>query len=108
MTDRLDLKVIDYWGVACETGRHNQPHPDVTCDEADQWIAWRDQIIGGMVRAAWEQFERAYRNASLAGTAFAAALEEPIPPAPELTATRRALDILAPHLVWDHRYREQP
>lgn len=104
MTDRLDLKIIDFWGPTCPSGRHNHPHPDETCDEADQWIALRDRLIGDMVRSAWEQFERSYRNAELAGTAFTAALADPIP-APERTNVQRALDILRPHLAWDHRYK---
>lgn len=104
MTDRLDVKVINYWGPTCPSGRHNQPHPEDTCDEADQWITLRDQIIGDMVRAAWEQFEQGHRNASLAGTAFAAAIAEPIP-APERTDIQRALDILAPHLAWQPLYK---
>ena len=27
---------------------------------------------------------------------------------PEPTPVERALDILRPHLAWDHRYRKQP
>lgn len=106
MTDepRLNAKVIGPYGPTCGTGRHNMPHPDDTCDEADQWITLRDQIIGDMVRAAWEQFERGYRNASLAGTAFATAVAEPIPP-PVQPDVQRALNILGPHLAWDHRYQ---
>lgn len=29
----------------------------------------------------------------------------PVPPEPEPTPLERALDILRPHLAWDHRYR---
>ena len=105
MTDRLDLKVINYWGPTCPSGRHSQPHLDQTCDEADQWITLRDQIIGDMVRAAWEQFEEGYRNTSLAGTVFAAGVADPIPQPPDQPDVQRALDILGPHLAWDHRYR---
>jgi hypothetical protein len=105
VTDRPDLKVIDYWGPVCETGRHYPPHPGETCDDVDRWIAWRDQAISDMSRATWERFEHAYRNASLAGTAFAAAVEQPAAEIPELTASKRALGILAPDLAWDHRYR---
>jgi hypothetical protein len=102
---QLNAKVISHWIPGCETGRHNQPHPGQTCDETDDWIRFRDQAIGDLLRANWEQFTRAHQTAALAATAFAAALEEPIPEPPSKTAVDRALDILAPHLAWDHRYR---
>ena len=101
-----EIKVISHWIPGCETGRHNQLHPGQTCDEADEWIRFRDRAIGDMIRAGWEQFTRAHQAAALAGTAFAAAIEEPLPGLPGKTAVDRALDILAPHLAWDHRYRK--
>ncbi|MFJ4974173.1 hypothetical protein ACIP6X_02280 [Streptomyces coeruleorubidus] len=102
---QLNAKVISHWIPGCETGRHNQPHPGQTCDEADEWIRFRDQAIGDMIRANWEQFTRAHQAAALAETAFAAALEGLPPQPPQYTDVQRALDILAPHLAWDPRYR---
>ncbi|MFJ7176446.1 hypothetical protein ACIQXA_08560 [Streptomyces massasporeus] len=100
-----EIRVISHWIPGCETGRHNQPHPGQTCDEADEWIRFRDQVLGDLLRANWEQFTRAHQAAALAETAFAAALEGLPPQPPQYTDVQRALDILAPHLAWDHRYR---
>ncbi|WP_406418351.1 hypothetical protein [Streptomyces sp. NBC_01614] len=108
MTDepRLDAKIIDYWGPVCDSGRHYPPHPGDTCDEADEWIRLRDQILADVMRQLWAQFtEPAMNRTRLAGTAFAAAAADPIPQPPDQPDVQRALDILGPHLAWDHRYR---
>lgn len=97
-----EIKVIPYWVPACETGRHFPPHPDMTCDEADEWIRVRDRILGEYLAAAWHEFAR--QSDPLTGTAFA----PPASPAaelPERDAVHRALATLRPHLAWDHRYR---
>jgi hypothetical protein len=101
----LNAKFTRTYGPACPTGRHNMPHPGDTCDEADDWINLRDELLRDMARQLWAQHaEPAMQRAELAATAFAAAVADPIPP-PERTDIQRALDILAPHLAWDQRYR---
>lgn len=107
MTDepRLNVKVIHAWGPTCDTGRHNMPHPDDTCDEADQWITLRDQLLKDFIQQAFERIaEPAVEAARLGTNAVAAALADPIPP-PEHGAIQRALDILAPHLARQPLYR---
>ncbi|MEV8548355.1 hypothetical protein AB0L04_00670 [Streptomyces glaucescens] len=95
-----DIKVIRPWMPSCDTGRHWPPHPDQTCDEADQWIAWRDQALADLISANWAQ---ALRD-PLTGTAFAKPAP-PTPAPPQHADVQRALDTLRPHLAWDHRYR---
>ncbi|MET7429596.1 hypothetical protein ABZT16_11440 [Streptomyces flaveolus] len=97
-------KVISPWLPTCETGRHVPPHPDQTCEEADEWIAWRDKAIGEYARRAWQRAISEFRDAPLAGTVFAAPTD-PAPDPPQRADIQRALDILRPHLAWDHRYR---
>jgi hypothetical protein len=99
----LNAKVIGYWGPVCESGRHYPPHPGDTCAEIDAFIAARDEALGEWMRAGFERLEREFRSAPLTGTVFEPATK-PEPPMPELPAIRRALDILRPHLAWDHRY----
>ncbi|MFE9432880.1 hypothetical protein [Streptomyces sp. NPDC006640] len=103
--DRPDVKVSRYWVHVCETGRHAPPHPGDTCDEIDQWIARRDKFLEDFAARAFARFEQASRNAQLAGTAFAAAIETPLEPWPDGNPVRRALDILAPELAWQPNYR---
>jgi hypothetical protein len=101
---QLNARYIDYWGPVCPTGRHAPPHPGDTCEDIDQWIALRDRLIAEQVLTAWRDFEREYRELHLADTVFTG----PTEPAPGLPTKREvdlALDILRPHLAWDHRYR---
>ena len=107
MTDEphLNAKTIGPYGPTCDTGRHTMPHPDHTCDEADQWITLRDQILKDFIQQAFERVtEPAMEAARIGTTAVAAALADPIPP-PERTDVQRALDILGPHLAWQPLYR---
>ncbi|WP_369274485.1 hypothetical protein AB5J55_35200 [Streptomyces sp. R11] len=101
---RLDVKVIDYWGPVCDGGRHNQPHPGETCDEADEWITLRNKILRDFFAQAFAQMVAGSDAATMAGTAFAAAVADPVP-TPERTDIQRALDILGPHLAWQPLYR---
>lgn len=101
----LDLKVIDYWGPVCETGRHWPPHPGMTCDEADAWIRHRDEILAEYVRAGWDRLEREFRDAPIAGTVFAPPADEPATDLPDHRSVQQALDILRPHLAWQPHYR---
>ncbi|MFG2352622.1 hypothetical protein [Streptomyces sp. NPDC048521] len=104
---RDGIKVISPWMPTCDSGRHMPPHPDQTCEEADEWIAWRDQAIGDLIRRGWQRVLGELRYDPLADTVFAAPTA-PAPDPPQRADVQRALDILRPHLAWDHRYREQP
>lgn len=107
MGDELNVKVIGSWYPTCDSGRHIPPHPDQTCDEADQWITWRDAILADLARRMFEQFtSEVTQRARLAETVFAtAAVADPQPELPGPADIQRALDTLAPHLAWEHRYR---
>jgi hypothetical protein len=42
VTKRCETAVIYDLIESCASGRHTSRHLDMTCDEADEWIAWRD------------------------------------------------------------------
>ena len=107
MADDQYLNAVKY-GMrqpACETGRHIPPHPDVTCEQIDAFIAARDQILRELLRDWIDSFDRGLREMPLVGTVFAQPAE-PAAPVPDKPDVDRALDILRPHLAWDTRYRE--
>lgn len=45
-------KRIAHWGPTCQSGRHFPPHPGDTCDQADEWIAYRDARLEELLAAA--------------------------------------------------------
>ncbi|MFD5566614.1 hypothetical protein [Streptomyces cadmiisoli] len=100
---RHDLKVSKYWGLTCDARRHNMPHPGDTCDEADEWIRLRDQIFADFMQRAFTWAEAADRAGQAIAT-FAQAFQQPTPEPPR-SDVQRALDVLAPHLAWEPRYR---
>lgn len=100
----LDAKVIHTYGPTCDTGRHYPPHPGETCDDIDAWIALRNKLLSDFFAQAFAQMTAAGEAATVAGTAFAAAVADPIPQ-PERDDVQRALDTLGPHLAWECRYR---
>lgn len=102
----LDVKVIRTYGPTCDTGRHYPPHPGDTCDDVDHWIRWRNQLLTDFFAREYARVLAATDAASLAGTAFAACLADPIPQ-PEQASIEKAMDILAPHLAWQPRYRPE-
>jgi hypothetical protein len=97
-------RIVKVVGPTCDTGRHYPPHPGDTCDEIDDWIRLRNQVLTDFFAQAYARMTEASNEATLAGTAFAAAIAEPIPQ-PEHDGLQRALNLLAPHLAWDHRYQ---
>ena len=101
---QLNARYIGYWGSVCPTGRHVPPHPGETCDEIDEWIALRDRILRDWIRASFDQMDREFRAMRLARTVFETPAE-PAPDIPDKPAVDQAIDILRPHLAWDHRYR---
>ncbi|MEU1010043.1 hypothetical protein [Streptomyces sp. NPDC005890] len=105
MNDYTNVRIISTRPPGCETGRHTPPHPGETCEEMDRWIAVRDRILADAVAAAWKHLWSQLGIDPLEGTVFATPAE-PVPVIPDKRAVDQALDILRPHLAWDHRYQE--
>lgn len=54
VTTHLNAKRVGPVMPVCDGGRHIPSHVDMTCDEADEWIAFRDRILHDLLASAMQ------------------------------------------------------
>ncbi|MFD9763213.1 DUF6085 family protein [[Kitasatospora] papulosa] len=101
----LDVSKVGHFVPGCAEGRHVPAHPGETCDEADAFIAVRDQWISDVLAESYRTFWDGLVTGNGTGEPLGllpAVPGQPDPPTPVV----RALDILGPHLAAEPLYRK--